>query len=49
MQVIICELVSKFSFSLPEDDFALPRFANTLFPVTKNGKKGTPLHVTRLV
>ncbi|KAJ7274710.1 cytochrome P450 [Mycena rebaudengoi] len=41
MQVIICELVRKFSFSLPEDDFALPRFANTLFPV--------PLHVTRLV
>ncbi|KAJ7274694.1 cytochrome P450 [Mycena rebaudengoi] len=41
MQVIICELVSKFSFSLPGDDFALPRFANTLFPV--------PLHVTRLV
>ncbi|KAJ7256309.1 cytochrome P450, partial [Mycena rebaudengoi] len=39
MQVIICGLVSKFSFSLPEDDFALPRFANTLFPVTRNGKK----------
>ncbi|KAJ7249976.1 cytochrome P450 [Mycena rebaudengoi] len=49
MQVLICELVSKFSFSLPEDDFALPRLANTLIPVTRNGKQGTPLHVTRLV
>ncbi|KAJ7249999.1 cytochrome P450 [Mycena rebaudengoi] len=42
MQVLICELVGKFSFSLPEDDFALPRLANTLIPAP-------PLHVTRLV
>ncbi|KAJ7245279.1 cytochrome P450, partial [Mycena rebaudengoi] len=44
IQVLICELVSKFSFSLPEDDCAQPRFATTLIPVTRNGKKGTPLH-----
>ncbi|KAJ7245300.1 cytochrome P450 [Mycena rebaudengoi] len=49
IQVLICELVSKFSFSLPEDDCARPRFASTLIPVTRNGKKNTPLHVTRLM
>ncbi|KAJ7248932.1 cytochrome P450 [Mycena rebaudengoi] len=29
MQVLICELVSEFSFSLPEDDCARPRFTTT--------------------
>ncbi|KAJ6532133.1 hypothetical protein DFH09DRAFT_1092970 [Mycena vulgaris] len=47
MQVLMCELVSKFSFSLPENDGVRPRVAVTLMPVMRSGKKGSPLGVVR--
>ncbi|KAJ6492256.1 cytochrome P450 [Mycena sanguinolenta] len=51
MQVVICELVGKFSFALPEDDKdrVIARLTNTLQPTMLNGKKGVPLRVTRVL
>ncbi|KAJ7610069.1 cytochrome P450 [Roridomyces roridus] len=49
MQVLLSELVSKFSFSLPEDDEILPRHAVTLMPLMPSGKKGSPMRVSRVL
>ncbi|KAJ7249787.1 cytochrome P450 [Mycena haematopus] len=43
MQVLICELVGKFSFALPEDD------SNPVCPTMSNGERGAPLRVTRIL
>ncbi|KAJ7113165.1 cytochrome P450 [Mycena epipterygia] len=49
MQVIICELVGKFSFALSEKDPVRPRLANTLLPTVRSGEKGSPLCITRVL
>ncbi|KAJ7910383.1 cytochrome P450 [Mycena leptocephala] len=49
MQVFICELVGKFSFTPPEDDVVRPRFVATMMPTLRDGKKGAPLFVKRIV
>ncbi|KAJ7082294.1 cytochrome P450 [Mycena epipterygia] len=49
MQVIICELVGKFSFALSENDPVRTRFAATLLPTVRNGEKGAPLCITRVL
>jgi hypothetical protein len=51
MQVILCELVGKFAFALPEDDIdpVRVRLANTLQPTMADGQKGVPLRVTRIL
>jgi hypothetical protein len=49
MQVILSELVGKFSFALPDNDPVRVRVANTLVPTMSNGLKGVPLHITRLL
>ncbi|KAF7375603.1 Cytochrome P450 [Mycena sanguinolenta] len=49
MQVILCELLGKFSFSLPVDHVLRIRFAATLQPVDATGNKGTPLCVKRIL
>lgn len=49
MQVILCELVGKFSFALPENDPVRVRVANTLVPTMSNGQKGIPLNITRIL
>ncbi|KAJ7200421.1 cytochrome P450 [Mycena pura] len=46
--VFICELVGKFSFSLPEDQAIRTSFANTLMPTVSTARKGAPLYVTRI-
>ena len=48
MQVMICELVGKFSFALPEDDVIRTRLANTLLPTVRSGAKAAPLRITRV-
>ncbi|KAJ6557050.1 cytochrome P450 [Mycena vulgaris] len=49
MQVLICELVGKFSFTLPKDDPVLLRSAPVLWPAMSNGEKGAPLCVARIL
>ncbi|KAJ7880072.1 cytochrome P450 [Mycena leptocephala] len=50
MQVVICELVGKFSFALPDNDPVRVRIVlNTLQPTMSNGKNGVPLRVTRIL
>jgi hypothetical protein len=49
MQVFICELVGKFSFTPPENDAVRPRFVATMMPTMRDGKKGAPLFVKRIV
>jgi hypothetical protein len=49
MQVFLCELVGKFSFIPPEDDAARPRYAATMMPALRDGKRGAPLCVRRMV
>ncbi|KAJ7216799.1 cytochrome P450 [Mycena rebaudengoi] len=49
MQVTLCELIGKFSFSLPPDHVFRCRFAAALQPVDANGKKGAPLCVKRVL
>ncbi|KAJ7442348.1 cytochrome P450 [Mycena galericulata] len=50
MQVILCELVGKFSFSLPEDSRTVhTRLSNTLFPTDSAGNKSASLLVTRIL
>ncbi|KAJ7158005.1 cytochrome P450 [Mycena crocata] len=48
MQVIICELVGKFSFALADEEPIRTCYANTLYPGFVSGKKGAPLRVTRI-
>ncbi|KAF7375594.1 Cytochrome P450 [Mycena sanguinolenta] len=49
MQVIICELVGKFSFAEPDNEPVNPRLMNALLPIVATGERALPLHVTRLV
>ncbi|KAJ6557025.1 cytochrome P450 [Mycena vulgaris] len=49
MQVFICELVGKFSFTLPKDDPVRVRSTTVLSPAMSNGEKGAPLCVTRVL
>ncbi|KAJ7662846.1 cytochrome P450 [Mycena polygramma] len=49
MQVFICELVGKFTFTLPEGQSVTTRIANTLLPTMANGQKGAPLCIKRIV
>ncbi|KAJ7445502.1 cytochrome P450 [Mycena galericulata] len=50
MQVILCKLVGKFSFSLPEDSRTVhTRLSNTLFPTDSAGNKSASLLVTRIL
>jgi len=49
MQVVICELVGKFSFILPDNDPVRVRLANTLQPTMSNGQKGALLWATRVL
>jgi len=47
MQIIISELVRKFSFALPDEVVIQPTFAITLVPMAADGPK-LPLRVVRL-
>ncbi|KAJ6556011.1 cytochrome P450 [Mycena capillaripes] len=49
VQVFICALVEKFSFTLPEGDAVRIRLSTTLLPVMANGKKGAPLCIKPVV
>ncbi|KAJ7721252.1 cytochrome P450 [Mycena maculata] len=49
MQVILAELVGKFSFSLPKDSVVRAHLSATQFPVDGEGAKGLWLSVARLV
>ncbi|KAJ6473338.1 cytochrome P450 [Mycena vitilis] len=49
MQVFICELVGKFTFTLPDGQPTDTRLAGTLLPTMANGRKGAPLRLTRIV
>ncbi|KAJ7323211.1 cytochrome P450 [Mycena albidolilacea] len=49
MQVVVCELVGKFSFSLPVDHLFRSQFAGTMQPVDANGKKSALLCVKRIM
>ncbi|KAJ7250747.1 cytochrome P450 [Mycena rebaudengoi] len=49
MQVVVYELIGKFSFSLPENDSVRPYYATTLMPALANGEKGVLLQVTGLL
>ncbi|KAJ7122197.1 hypothetical protein C8R44DRAFT_876503 [Mycena epipterygia] len=48
MQVLVCELVGKFSFALTEDPVCIT-LANTLRPTVANGEKSAPLCITRVL
>jgi len=48
MQVVLCELVSKFSFALPEGDFVRARSFTALIPVLATGEKGAYLQISRI-
>ncbi|TFK37879.1 cytochrome P450 [Crucibulum laeve] len=47
-QVVLCELIRKFTFSLPDDVHLQPAYAITLVPVDGDGKSYLPLRVDRL-
>ncbi|KAJ7085203.1 cytochrome P450 [Mycena belliarum] len=49
MQVILAELVAKFSFELPQGESVQTRVITTLLPVDSEGKKAAPLHITRIL
>ena len=49
MQVILCELVAKFSFAEPENTHVRPQYLNQLLPIVANGEKALSLRVTRLL
>jgi hypothetical protein len=49
MQVVICELVGKFAFTIPENDPISVHLVNTLHPTMKSGRKGVPLQVSRIL
>ncbi|KAJ7325896.1 cytochrome P450 [Mycena albidolilacea] len=48
MQAVICELVGKFAFAVPENDSVRVCMANTLQPVLSSGERGVLLRVTRI-
>ncbi|KAJ7854150.1 cytochrome P450, partial [Mycena olivaceomarginata] len=47
MQVILCELIAKFSFA-EADKSVRPRFLNILMPINESGDKALPLRITRI-
>ncbi|KAJ7480993.1 cytochrome P450 [Mycena latifolia] len=49
MQVIVYELVSKFSFAISEQDPVRTRVTSTLLPAVPSGQKGAPLCITRIL
>ncbi|KAJ7190727.1 cytochrome P450 [Mycena pura] len=49
MQVFLCELVGKFSFSLPKDYYPRVKIANLLLPTDSHGNKGALLEVKRVL
>ncbi|KAJ6529931.1 cytochrome P450 [Mycena vulgaris] len=49
MQVILCEIVGKFSLDLPENDPVRARIVNLLIPTVGSGEKGVPLRITRIL
>jgi hypothetical protein len=49
MQVILSELVGKFSFALPLEGAPRTRFAGTLQPIMPNGQKGALVLIRRLM
>ncbi|KAJ7847981.1 cytochrome P450, partial [Mycena leptocephala] len=49
MQVFICEVVGKFSLTLPGGHSVRPRYVTTLMPTMPDGTKGAPLCVKRIV
>ncbi|KAJ7927009.1 hypothetical protein B0H13DRAFT_1971764 [Mycena leptocephala] len=49
MQVFICEVVGKFSLTLPEGHSICPRFVTTLMPTMPDGTKGALLSIKRSV
>ncbi|KAJ7187437.1 cytochrome P450 [Mycena pura] len=49
MQVFLCELVGKFSFSLPANYTPQVRIANLLLPTDAHGNKGALLEVKRVL
>ncbi|KAJ6523456.1 cytochrome P450 [Mycena vulgaris] len=49
MQVILCELVAKFSFAEAENTRIRPQYMNQLLPIAANGEKALSLRVTRLL
>ncbi|KAJ7635247.1 cytochrome P450 [Roridomyces roridus] len=50
MQMFLCELVGKYSFSFPgEGDSTRAAGAHMVAPVTSDGQRGAPLRVTRIV
>ncbi|KAJ7669943.1 cytochrome P450 [Mycena polygramma] len=48
MQVLICELVGKFSFAEPEDESVRVTFMNNLIPMAASGDIALPLRITRV-
>ncbi|KAJ6601129.1 cytochrome P450 [Mycena vulgaris] len=48
MQVLVTELLAKFSFSVPEDSSVRVRLSATQFPVDSEGQKGLCLSVERI-
>ncbi|KAJ7704001.1 cytochrome P450 [Mycena rosella] len=49
MQIIICELVGKFSIAIPKNDPVQIRVTSTLLPTVSSGDKGAPLCMTRIL
>ncbi|KAJ7159039.1 cytochrome P450 [Mycena crocata] len=49
MQVILCEVVAKFSFAASEDTVVRPRLLNNLLPIVSSGEKALPLHIIPVV
>ncbi|KAJ7635067.1 cytochrome P450 [Roridomyces roridus] len=49
MQVVFCELVANFSFTLAEHDFLRLRGSTILTPTNSAGQKGAPFRVTQIV
>ncbi|KAJ7865050.1 cytochrome P450 [Mycena olivaceomarginata] len=48
MQVIICELVGKFSFTEPDDQPVQPRVMTALLPIVTSGERALPLRISRI-
>jgi hypothetical protein len=49
MQVFVCELVGKFSFTLSANDPVHTGFATTVMPMLSDGQKGAPLCIKRIL
>lgn len=49
MQVVVTELVAKFSFSLPEDSVVRARVSGSQFPIDNEGRKSLWLSVEHFV